>query len=67
MIECVASPKSQRVQVTVTINRRLLKSFDRECATLDRNRSEMMDRVIEFYFQHHPQRHDDASKAAERR
>ena len=49
IIEGVNAPKSKRTQITVTVNDRLLKKLDRLASESDRNRSEMIDRVIEAY------------------
>ena len=49
-------PKADRLAVSATVNKSLLKKLDTIARETGRNRSEMIDRLIEFYLQNHPER-----------
>jgi predicted transcriptional regulator len=49
------APRSGRVQVTVTVNKKLLRRMDAVARETARNRSEMMDRIVEHYVATNPE------------
>jgi metal-responsive CopG/Arc/MetJ family transcriptional regulator len=51
----VATPKARRKTITVTVNEPLMDDVDYVASETGRNRSEMLDRVIEFYLANHPE------------
>jgi len=52
--DAAKAPERDRRQISATVNARLLRELDTIARETGRNRSDMLDDLIEFYAMHHP-------------